>query len=241
MSEDNNILFQRFLSGELSDKETIDFNATLKSDPAFRSAFEMYQLLEGHLEEKVKYGEAVGVLKEVGERRRSEGGQITLKKKYQLKYILSVAAISTLLIFVLNKAFFSANDILTHNDIYLSPAWGLDRSKNNKILQNSKQLLISKELSKSITLLEKSNIQIDSINYWKAEYYLYANKPDSSLLYLQKNKPFKFALERLMYLNIIVEYELQNYKEVKKLLNNLPSDVDKSYKKIYNKIEKSIN
>jgi|GEM_PF-6989539 len=237
MSKENNILFQKFLDKQMSSEEVKGFEQRLIDDADFKEAFDLYVLLEGHVEEKVKYGDAVEVLRDVGEKKKRKENE---PKVISLKFMLTIAASSLILFFVFNKTIFSSNEIPTHEDLYLSPAWDLDRSGKNDILQKSVQLLLSEDLSNAIKLLEKSNIGQDSINYWKAEYYVYYEKSDSALIYIAKNKPFKFAQERLTYLEIISEYSLGNYKIVKELIKRLPNDIDYVYINVCQKISTSI-
>lgn len=101
MSEDNYILFERYLNGELNQEEARDFEQRLKDEDVFANAFEEYREMMGFLDEKVEKEDALDVLREV------HGDVATTKSRIVNIRFFRVAIASVLLILI---GFFVVNE-----------------------------------------------------------------------------------------------------------------------------------
>ena len=236
MEEQDYILFEDFLSGNLSKEDVSNFKARLQSDAAFKEAFNIYKDISNHLEHEIGNEEKTADFKanldsishNYFSKLELEEVEAPSKKTFSI-YQLAIAASIALLLgfFVFNQ--FSADPTYSdfanydqisltvrgENDELLKDAEEAFNSKNykeaevlfNKILKETPQNT-EIELYKSITLIETNQ-------YSEADELL-KNISETTSIYTNKAKWY-LALSKL---------KQEDFEACKAVLKNIPEDAE---------------
>lgn len=231
MSEDNNILYQKFLDKQLSSEEVAAFEQRLVDDPGFKEGFDLYVILEGHVEEKVKYGDAVGVLRGVGDRRRVKKSEksFPLKKYKKLLYAVCLLLFAVSILIYIKSELFNKNKLPSYASVREEPTYPNERNGTTELSNTLSSFKISKDIKYIETVNELKNIDINEKYYWLSEMHLILNNTDSTLYYLKKLKPLKYKYQRVLFLEALTYLKDKNETKYFKFLEKHKSDLDSYY------------
>lgn len=247
MDEKNYILFEAYLSQELSKDETLDFEERLSTDPEFKQTFNTYKELSSFLEHKIGNEEKSNAfqknLKKVSEAHfasteKTSNPKKTIKVYPLMKYLVAASVAVLFGVFTFNQfSMPTYEDYATYDNVSFTV-----RGENNTLLKTAenafnakdfpaaekafKQLIAADEnntelkLYRAITNIELNNFELaDAIlNNLKEGHSVYKNK---ALWYLAlsklKQEDYNNALE---VLKSIPEHA-EDYNQAQKLIKKI--------------------
>lgn len=233
MKEDNIILFQKYVDGALTDQERKTVLDRLASDTVFKSEFELFQMMEGHLEEKVKHSESLETIKRIGEKHKKEADR--KRSMVRLKRFGLIAA--TLLLFGFITSYYFSDvfqqEKVSFAELYVEPNWQITKGENEGL---SKALVdgLGGNVEKSMNAIRALDLSDSEKSYWIGEVYL-------------KNKKYKEALasfsgvvakdkvqrDRVNYLRVLCFHLLDDMSSRDLAISQTPDDTDDFYERYY--------
>ena len=240
MNEEQYIVFDQYLQGELSREEQLVFEQNLTKNRELALAFETFQELHGHLTNKFGNEQERNAFKANIKAISSEHAKATYPKVLEFKPWMYAAAASVVVMVGLFVFEFNSNpnfeDYNQHENAYFT-----ERSEANVTLKKAEIAFNAKEYAAAIpffeallkvnktpeiqyfygiALLENNNIKQSEVVFEaiKSGNSIYANKAIWSLALAKlKQKDYKSCKEILM--TIPEDYE--NYDQVQDLLRQL--------------------
>ncbi len=235
MKEDNIILFQKYVEGALTDQEGKAFLDRLASDTVFKSEFELFQMMEGHLAEKVRHSESLEAIKRIGEKHRKEA-----KKKKSITRIKRLGLIAaTLLLFGFIVSYFFSDffkqEKVSFAELYVEPNWEIKKGDNMN-LSSALADGVNGNVEKSMNAIRALDLNDSEKSYWLGEVYLKNKKYKEALAsFSEVVAKDKVQRDRVNYLRIVLLYQLEKESDFNQALESLPLDMDKFYR---NKLSK---
>jgi len=229
MTEERQILFEKYIQGKLEANELVTFNDQLRSDASFKEEFELYKVMEGFVEEKVKNEGALGVLQKVHQveiKKEAVNAKLTPLKSFIIFFIVLATVFAYLKLSKSSKQ--NAPLAMT----YVDPNWPQERGKTNDILANAASLALNNKTTEAISILKKSSLSDFDKAYWISETFAKSNQFDSVIIYLPKQS-LGILRDRINYLEILAQSRLEHTAIVQQLIKELPEDTDTFYMKIY--------
>ena len=238
MTEERQILFQRYIDDDLSEEERKQFEISLQEDSEFRADYELYSQMHTHLSERVKYDKSLSALKEVHieqTKLRSEEVPIQSVKKSRINWWLlsSAAAIALLAVFFF---FNTKTKPVQFADVYVAPAWPTSRSGDDRLgeLFSLYQQGLKEQAFDSVYTTDL--LSEDQRAYWLAEMYLAEMKGDSVLKYVGHVNSPSFKRDRCYYLEAVALYLKKDKATLELYIQKLPKNIDNYYLNIIHKM-----
>jgi len=233
MKEKDQILFQKYLDGQLDQNQRIAFESRLGDDAGFKAEFDLYKMMNAHLDERSKNKSALDVLKTVHQE------QVTPSEKKvgkSFKLWISIAAAASLLlfsVFLVNK--YTGGQVL-YADLYSAPVLPGEKGDNgNPVEAQLATALVDFDTDPSLAAQKLIALEIDPYlkARWVVETFAYHEMADSVLYYLPPRPTDQILRDRLNYLEILAYFKKGDQVKVKALIEALPEDTDAWYKSIY--------
>ena len=232
MQEEEHILFEKYLSGDLNGSELEAFEQRLGSDVEFKNGFTLYRDMQGYLEDKIRHADALKNIRSVSSERRvsiEKGTKEKAKQKPRWFYYVSTAATVLILCGILSY-FIKPEKAVTYADVYMEPEWPIKRSGDgNKFLRGAAVQVIDENYGGAVNVLKKSNLDADERDYWIAEVFAKQGEADSVLYYLPDAFNTNERRDRQNYLKVIVLYKLNRQEELNKFISTVPENTRKEY------------
>lgn len=223
-----------YKKGLLSESDKAIFEAAMADNATLQLAVDQYDLAKeislSFLDEEVR-----SVLNE------EDGGQkqITYKKnKLTLVWIMTVIIVLMALMYYFYSMAKTNTTKIQYADIYVSPSWPINRGASQDSLSDAINVALGGNLKSAILMLKKLNLPREEKNRWVAELFAKDSQADSTLYYLPDTSSDLIIKDRIHYLRIISLYQQGKMDEVKREIQALPPDTDRSYIKIYDQIRK---
>jgi len=230
MTEDNIILFQKYVADELSSEELTQVTNRLKTDDTFKSEYDLYMLMENHVDEQVKNKKALDVLKEVGERERQGSLQSKGRSRNRILFALALGLLFLGLAYILNSKL-KKQEKPSFAELYVEPNWNLTKGDNSK-LNIALIKGIEGDMNEAMKEINALILSASEKNYWIGELYLKNNQLEQSLEYLSQVEPLtKEQRDRVSYLKVIIKYLLSKGSDFDLKSESLPLDMDGDYLK----------
>lgn len=248
MEDQNYILFESYLSNELSDDEITAFELRLKTETEFNQSFNTYRELSSFLENKFENEEASNTfqnnLQNISNNYFNKEETISESKKstktFQLyKYAIAACVVALFGIFTFNQLSNpSFNDYNNYDAISLTV-----RGDNNDLLQVAENAFNNKDFAKAEEVFGELLENDDS----NKEYQLYKgivlielNKFDEadSLFGKLSNETSVYKNKAIWYL-ALSKLKQKDYDESLEILKTIPEDADdyKQAQKLINKLD----
>lgn len=240
MMEDRQILFEKYLSGQLSASEVAQFEAQLSSDPSFAEDYKLYQSMHSFLDESLKHKESLAALREIGAQQRKapsegEGAKVTYLRNHRIS-MWAAASVAFLVAFGsyfwLNKM--ERNKTPSYAELVTEPLWDPHRGDDgdSTLIKMTSYALAGME-GKAIQLLHNSTLNQNLKHRWIAEMHARMSQPDSVLVYTSELASRSL---RTKYLYIISLFETKQYNEVVRAIDQLTDAEKKAYQETYYKL-----
>ena len=239
MNEERYILFENYLSNELSAEEKTDFEKQLSEDPEFASAFEIFKELNLHLQNKFGNEQELKAFKKnlksiSKEHFKSKKPKVVGLKPWQYAIAASIAILVGLFVFQnINPSFEDYNNpematFIERGDVNenLKLAQDAFNAKNYKAAIPYFEVVLNSTKSPeiqyfyAISLLEENQFQKAETNLseLKSGTSIYKNKATWYLaLSKLKQKEYKSCKEILL----TIPEDFEDYDQVQELLNEL--------------------
>lgn len=238
MEDQDYILFENYLLGDLSKEEIDAFETRLKSDSKFGKSFNAYKELSSFLEDKFENEETSTAfqnnLKNISTKYFAK--QEAPKKRFK-PWQFAIAASVVLLISIV---VFNNLSTPVYNDYANSDTISLTiRGDQDALLQtaenafNAKDFKKAEEAFKSLMVIDKENAEIQ---FYRAVANIELNNYDAAekLLMPLKNGQSAYKNKAIWYL-ALSNLKREEYNECLEILKTLPEDADD-----YNKAQKLI-
>lgn len=241
MKETDIILFEYYLSDQMSREERVAFEARLASDVEMKADYDLYKSMDGYVESTAEKGAALDVLREIGREKRSDelndSGRLqeeknkTIITRKKWKWVFVGIALLVVSIFYLSN---TSHETPTYAELYVEPSWPIERSGDRDNIAEAIAIYLSGDYRKASRLL--SAINTDDSRYWLAEIHAKEMAGDSVLKYLPINLDDKIRRDRANYLKIIALVGQGKEEEAKRVVAALPLDTDEWYLGVYSKL-----
>lgn len=240
MKDQDYILFENYILGDLSKKEIDAFEIRLKSDSKFRESFKTYKELSTFLEDKFENEESSAVfqnnLKNISTKYFNK--QETTKKRFKPWQYAMAASIALLISIVMfnNMSTPVYSDYANSENISLTV-----RGEQDALLHtaenafNAKDYKKADEAFKSLMVIEKDNVELQ---YYRAIANIEMNNFDvaEKLLIPLKNGQSAYKYKAIWYL-ALSNLKQNEYDDCLEILKTIPEDAD-DYKKAQKLIRK---
>jgi len=232
MQEEEHILFEKYLLGDLTGSDLEAFEQRLGSDEGFKKDFAVYRDMQGYLEDKNKHADALKNIRSVSSERRvsiDKGTKEGAKQKPRWFYYVSTAATVLILCGILSY-FIKPEKAVTYADVYIEPEWPIKRSGDgNKFLRGAAVQVVEENYTGAVNILKGSDLDGDERDYWVAEVFAKQGEADSVLYYLPDTFKTNERRDRQNYLKVIVLYKLNKQEELNKFISMVPENTRKEY------------
>jgi tetratricopeptide (TPR) repeat protein len=229
MNEELYILFENYLSNQLSEKEKIDFENQLQNDASIRKKLTIYKELNGFLENKFSQ-ESIDFKKNLETISKSN---FTANKKSETKvisfkpYYFAIAASIVLAFgtwFMMQNSMPNYNEYNQHEDAYFTERG--DIIKNLKLAQEAFNAKNYPEAITNFEIVLKSHKRPE-IEFYYAVSLLEVNKFTESEAIFDNLKSGKsiFKDKSTWYL-ALVNLKQKKYEETKEFLKQIPEDAE---------------
>jgi len=241
MQDQNYIVFESYLSNELSKDEAATFESRLKTEPEFGQAFKTYKALSFHLEHKFKNEEASkafeGNLKNISNayfEKQESPKKVIRFKPWQYAMAASVALLIGVFMFnnLSNPQF---SDYNNYDSISLTV-----RGDNDNQLKLAEEAFNNKDFAKAekafgnLIKLDKENSELklyQAISNIELGHYSMAEK----VLHDLKKGTSVYKNKAIWYLSLS-KLKQENYNSCLEILKTIPEDAED-----FNKAKKLIN
>lgn len=246
MDELTQILFERYLNGDLGDIEKTDFENRLETDNSFKEEFEVFKAMQVFLKKKVDHGDALDQLREVSiNQRKKNEPEIKEQKKENKVFRLPTVikyAVAAIFIGLLGytgiKLSQEEQSLPSFDEVHVSairPGTRGDESKLSKYVS----LYDEGQKNEALDSLKYSTVIDDQDRYyWLSELYLLEQVIDSTQKYLDLCDFSGNRRDRLNFVQAMILLQQKNMPKLQEFISNLPEDTDQFYLSKLNKIIK---
>jgi len=233
MNEKNQILFQKYIDGQLDQSQRAAFESRLTDDAGFKSEFELYQMMNAHLEERNENKHALEVLDAV---HRENAVPKESAKLFSIRNLMAAAAVGLLLmasIFFFKK---QKPRQVQYADLYKEAVMPGSRGGDVDSLLVIALNDFESAPNQTVAKLKALDIDSDIKSRWITETFALHEMTDSVLFYLPQPSSDKLIRDRINYLEIISYWKLGDQAKVKTKIDELPEDTEEYFRKIYRTI-----
>lgn len=240
MEDQDYILFENYILGELSKEELNAFEARLISDSKFSDSFNTYKELSAFLEDTIENEESSAAfqnnLKNISNKYFDK--QETIKKRFKPWQYAMAASVVLLISIVM----FNTMSTPVYSDYANSESISLTvRGEQDALLHTAENAFNAKDYKKaddafkSLMVIEKDNVELQ---YYRAIANIELNNFDAaeSLLLPLKNGQSVYKYKAVWYL-ALSNLKQEEYDECLEILKTIPEDAD-DYKKAQKLIRK---
>lgn len=233
MNEELYILFENYLSNQLSEKEKIDFENQLQNDTSIREKLAIYKDLNGFLENKFSQ-ESIDFKKNLETISKSHFEKSTVNEKQnkgkiiQFKpYYFAIAASIILVIgtwFMMQNSMPNYNDYNQHEDAYFTERG--DIIKNLKLAQDA---FNAKNYPEAITNFEivLKSYKKPEIEFYYAVSLLEVDKyAESEAIFNNLKSGTSIYKNKSTWYLALSNLKQKKYEETKEFLKQIPEDAE---------------
>ncbi|MDN6280487.1 MAG: hypothetical protein L0J45_05740 [Psychroflexus sp.] len=242
MEEQEYILIENYLAGELSVEEKKAFENRLAKEPELKDKFETYQELSKHLEHRFQHkNERVELQRTIGQQADQHFDKKTKKSKKSIRMPWRIGIAATFLILI-GLYFYQeyATPAFTDYNQYAVVSFQ-SRGAENDLVKQAEDAFNSHKYTEAADSFEQLLQEDDN-----AEYKLYSaislveidqfEKADQ--LYLEILKGDSVFRHEALWFGALSKLKQENKKAASQLLSQIPEETDRyrSAQKLYNKL-----